>query len=543
MRHGLDWTGAVVLAGLCSAHATAQEPTKAEVAKLAKAATAFVEVNGTFKQGSAFCVQDSGFFLTNQHVVGASSQVKLVLNPGLKDNKVVQARVVRTDKNLDLALLKVDDKMTFSALPLGSSDGLTELTEVIAVGFPFGTALSAEKGKYPAVSVNLGRITSLRFKSGTLDRIQMDAAVNPGNSGGPLLDTKGKVVGVVVSGVRGANVNFAIPASHVHKFVAAPEVEVTAPHVAYGDRYKPAEFKVRTVPLVPSKDSYDVELRLGAKGKERVYEMKPANGIYRVAPEPLRAPLGLRVTFTFADGRIEGFVKDQSFLMGSEKLKLSDVRTLCLAPTPSAVLTNANTVTGALAGLDDVAVHLGATTVNVNAGKAVELTVAAPANETRVDYTVIVRRDKQELARVSDFLLFKDAPGEGGIDVVSEARKLEGLWVLEKAEENGGFYPVRSEEALLIEGKQILWVKKNGKSAPDLPKAQFTIDPTKKPMCMDLKVNNATWLAIYKIEGNRLTIGTNANDEKRPGEFTTRLVAGPERSTFLRTYKRQAKDD
>jgi uncharacterized protein (TIGR03067 family) len=528
---------------LCSAHATAQEPTKDEVARLAKAATAFVEVNGTFKQGTAFCLEASGYFLTNQHVVGASTQVKLVLNPGLKDKKVVQARVVRTDKDLDLALLKVDDKMTFAALPLGSSEGLTELAEVIAVGFPFGTALSPEKGEYPAVSLNLGRITSLRFKGGSLDRIQMDAVVNPGNSGGPLIDTRGKVVGVVVSGVRGANVNFAIPASHVLQFVAAPEVEVTAPNVAFGDRYKPAEFKVRAVPLVPSKEGYDVELRLGAKGKERVFAMKPVDGFYCAAPEPLRAPLGVRVTLTFADGRIEGSVKDQSFTIGGEKLQLSDVRTLRLAPTPSAVLANANTVTGALAGLEDLAVDLGAAKVTVNAGKAVELSVAAPAKETRVDFTVIVRRDKQELARVNDFLLFTDAPGGSGIDLVSETRKLEGLWVLDKAEANGGSYPVGGEEALLIEGKQILWVKKDGKSAPGLPKGQFTIDPTKKPMCMDLKVNNATWLAIYKIEGKYLTIGTNANEEQRPGEFTTRLVAGPERSTFLRTYKRQAKDE
>ena len=71
-----------------------------------------------------------------------------------------------------------------------------------AFGYPFGRMLAADKG-YPAVSVNTGTITALRRKEGKLSTIQLDASVNPGNSGGPVVDKKGNLIGIVVSGILG----------------------------------------------------------------------------------------------------------------------------------------------------------------------------------------------------------------------------------------------------------------------------------------------------------------------------------------------------
>ena len=90
--------------------ASAQEkPTKVEIGKRGKAATAFVDVprRGT---GTAFCVHPSGLFITNEHVVrGAEKEeITLVLNPAVENQRVLKAKVVRMDKALDLALLRVD---------------------------------------------------------------------------------------------------------------------------------------------------------------------------------------------------------------------------------------------------------------------------------------------------------------------------------------------------------------------------------------------------------------------------------------------------
>ena len=139
----------------------ADEPSLTEIAKTGKAATAMIEKSGVVRQalGSSFCIHTAGFFLTNAHVVNEDTNFSLLLHPGLKNQRRVSARVVRVDKNLDLALLRANEGSGYAPLPLGTDDGLTELLQVIAFGFPFGTAL-ANKNEYPAISVNVGSISS-----------------------------------------------------------------------------------------------------------------------------------------------------------------------------------------------------------------------------------------------------------------------------------------------------------------------------------------------------------------------------------------------
>src|SRR5437870_8192162 len=101
----------VTLFLLLSPSAWAQEPTKASIVRQAKAATTLVEVGGGLKHGSAFCIHQSGLFLTNDHVVRGVKEVKLILHPGLKNQQILKARVVRSDSEEDLALLHVEDKL------------------------------------------------------------------------------------------------------------------------------------------------------------------------------------------------------------------------------------------------------------------------------------------------------------------------------------------------------------------------------------------------------------------------------------------------
>jgi S1-C subfamily serine protease len=122
---------------------------RTKLAKLGKAATALVEVKPAY--GSGFCVHPSGLFVTNEHVVrtAGGNPVSLILNAGSKTQKVLKAKVVRQDKDLDLALLRVEGETTLPTLPLGSDEDLTELEEVVACGFPFGTALTLSRGGVP----------------------------------------------------------------------------------------------------------------------------------------------------------------------------------------------------------------------------------------------------------------------------------------------------------------------------------------------------------------------------------------------------------
>ena len=120
------------------------EPTKVEIVKLAKPATAYVEVPNV-GSGSAFCIHPTGLFITNEHVVrGEKGEITLVLDSSLKTQRVLKAKVVRSDKALDLALLRVEYVKDIPSLTLGLIDGLVELSPVIAFGFPLGRGLSTD---------------------------------------------------------------------------------------------------------------------------------------------------------------------------------------------------------------------------------------------------------------------------------------------------------------------------------------------------------------------------------------------------------------
>ncbi len=188
---------ALVLAG--SPASMAQH--KPEVIERGKKATAFVEVavaDGSVS-GSAFCIDRSGLFVTNAHVVAGAVEgkggVRLVLEIGLKSQRSLRAKVLRADDDLDLALLKVDANDGMTPLELGKDAGLAETAPVVTFGFPFGRNLTVRNEPYPDISVTPSRITALRRKEGRLEGVQFDGQLNPGNSGGAVLDESGRVIG------------------------------------------------------------------------------------------------------------------------------------------------------------------------------------------------------------------------------------------------------------------------------------------------------------------------------------------------------------
>lgn len=171
--------------------------------------------------GSGFFISSDGYIVTNDHVAGNAAQIKVTMT----DGRQLDAEIVGTDPLTDVCLLKVSGS-GFPAVDLGNSDDTIIGEWAIALGNPFGLFEINDKptvtvGVISASGMNLGSINSRYYR----DMIETDAAINGGNSGGPLVNAEGKVVGVntlIFTGGQTATYvgyGFAIPINKVKRVV------------------------------------------------------------------------------------------------------------------------------------------------------------------------------------------------------------------------------------------------------------------------------------------------------------------------------------
>jgi len=184
--------------------------------------TVYLNQNGglaMYAQASGFVYDDQGHILTNAHVVHGTDAVEVTFSDGL----IRAATLVGEDLNSDLAVIKVELPAGVAPIPLGTMDELAVGQTTLAIGNPFGFEGTLTSGIISALGRTIPSQTIFRIPQA----IQTDAALNLGNSGGPLLNLKGEVVGVVdqieTTGTSSGNlgVGFAIPVSLVHRVIPA----------------------------------------------------------------------------------------------------------------------------------------------------------------------------------------------------------------------------------------------------------------------------------------------------------------------------------
>lgn len=164
----------------------------------------------TTSLGSGVIISSDGFIVTNYHVIKDASKIEVLF---AHNKKIVQAQVVGSDRKSDLSLLKVTTDHKLTALTMGDSDLLKIGDLVLAIGNPFGYSHTVTSGIISAK----GRVIG----TGPYDNfLQTDATIHPGNSGGPLLDIRGRVIAVNTAiSSRGTGIGFAIPSNMVRDVI------------------------------------------------------------------------------------------------------------------------------------------------------------------------------------------------------------------------------------------------------------------------------------------------------------------------------------
>ncbi len=386
----LLWASSIVL--------VAPTPTRAQggarlsgvqITRLGRPATALVVAGEApnSKEGSAFCVHPSGLFVTNHHVVGniivmpvmgpdgryvpRDPPIKLVLNGGREDQKVLAARVLWSDPKWDLALLRADGVSSLASLQLATPAELSGLREVVAFGFPIGSVMAAKGEEYPSVNVSKGKVRTVKRVEGEPTEIEADISINSGSSGGPLLDSQGRVVGVIYARrenpVDHTGVSLAVPVNRLEWFLSRSEITFEPPLVLRADRDKPVEFKAVLRSLFPPRDPLKVELVLGGTAdKARHYPMSLADGAYRTKAVPFGEATDNRAVRLQLPARSPPtiFWMEDTVLEANEKpFRLSEVEMLLLGPMPQVRLRSGEGV--ALKGIKPDALRPARTTGRV----------------------------------------------------------------------------------------------------------------------------------------------------------------------------------
>ena len=163
--------------------------------------------------GSGFLVSADGYIVTNNHVVADADVIHVTLDENNGKSETLKAKLIGSDEETDLALLKADAKKSLPFLTFGDSDALKVGEWLLAIGNPFGLDHTVTAGILSAKGRNI--------RSGPFDNfLQTDASINPGNSGGPLLNMAGQVVGINTAIIAsGQGIGFAIPSNMAAKII------------------------------------------------------------------------------------------------------------------------------------------------------------------------------------------------------------------------------------------------------------------------------------------------------------------------------------
>ncbi|GAB4157630.1 MAG: hypothetical protein Tsb009_34770 [Planctomycetaceae bacterium] len=255
------------------------------VLRKVKKATVMLKVtshNNRQGSGSGFFTIQQDMIVTNAHVLGMLDpgtpkprQVEVVIDSGEPSERIIPAKILAVDRKSDLALLSIKESgVKLDSLPpplkVYSARNLLETQKVYVFGFPFGEELGKN------ITVSSSSISSLRKDTkGQLSQVQVNGGMNPGNSGGPVVDGNGNVIGVAVAIIEGTQINFAIPGDSVSKLLKGRISTVTLGEAGQDKTHTLLPVTVRTMDPMNKIRKLGITWWIGNKGNSRAPRTSP----------------------------------------------------------------------------------------------------------------------------------------------------------------------------------------------------------------------------------------------------------------------------
>ncbi len=262
--------------------ALAQSRISPETLKKLKAGTVLVELtaaDGTGGTGSGFVLeklpadgsapQGSVLVVTNAHVVqgepGKQYKLQCVFHSGTPQEVAYSAQPVGVDEDRDLAVLKIAGPDLPEPLDVATEVEIQETLSIFTLGFPFGDLLATSRRR-PAITISKGTISSIRRDDwNKIALIQVDGGISPGNSGGPVVNESGSLIGISVAKIRGSEIGFAIPKAELVEMLKGRISKVSITATTFSNTKAEFRFLVRVID--PKQKIADVEVWMVPKAR------------------------------------------------------------------------------------------------------------------------------------------------------------------------------------------------------------------------------------------------------------------------------------
>ena len=328
-------------------------------------------------RGTALCLTRSGYFLTDAHVIGPSKEVRIAIERPGKGVYFYDAYVVNQNKALDLAVLKVNNAEAFVPVEIAAPAAITRGMHVTAFGFPASAEDVGirEELIFSHASVRSGHVTALYGKGQTLSDVQTDTSLGPGSSGGPILNDRGQLVGIIQKGKRGSKATLAKSAAAILRFLALPEIAavVNPPEIRFSppagipasEITREHKFEVQVLAGLSSIQPAQATLTLNPSGSApRVFQAivrQDGSCDLSVAPfSPPSEPHTVTLTTSGSDRtqRASYQAADRSITIGARSVLLRDISRIDQGTAPVVTLLSGERILGQAQGLETVQIYV-----------------------------------------------------------------------------------------------------------------------------------------------------------------------------------------